>query len=62
MSDRERLVEIIERAQRDANDTIGSMNGGFAAWYADKLLAAGVAPVMHGEWEQSLKTIFVLSI
>lgn len=42
---REKLIAIIEQAQRDAKDTIGSMNNGFAAWYADKLLAAGVAPV-----------------
>lgn len=42
---RERMIAIIEQVQREAKDTVGSMNGGFAAWYADKLLAAGVAPV-----------------
>lgn len=42
---REKLIAIIEEARRESNGTIGSMNGGFAAWYADKLLAAGVAPV-----------------
>ena len=42
MMDRERLIEIIEQAQREAKDTAGSMNGGFAAWYADKLIEAGV--------------------
>lgn len=55
MSDRERLIEIIEQARREAVGTIGSMNNGFATWYADKLMEAGVTPVMHGEWEQSLK-------
>jgi protein involved in temperature-dependent protein secretion len=35
---REKLIAIIEQAQRDAKDTIGSMNNGFAAWCADKLL------------------------
>lgn len=39
---RERLIAIIEKAQEEAADTIGSMNGGFAAWYADKLIEAGV--------------------
>ena len=45
MTDRERLIEIIEKARAEAVSTIGSMNNGFAVWYADKLLAAGVAPV-----------------
>ena len=52
MSDRERLIEIIEKARAEAVSTIGSMNNGFAAWYADKLMEDGVVPVMHGEWEQ----------
>lgn len=47
---REKLITIIEQAQREAKDTIGSMNNGFAAWYADKLLEADVVPVVHGEW------------
>lgn len=42
---REKLIAIIEEARREAVGTVGSMNNGFAAWYADKLLAAGVAPV-----------------
>lgn len=42
---REKLVAIIEEARREAVGTVGSMNNGFAVWYADKLLAAGVAPV-----------------
>ena len=42
---REKLIAIIEEARREAVGTLGSMNNGFAAWYADKLLAAGVAPV-----------------
>lgn len=41
---REKLIAIIEEARREAVGTVGSMNNGFAAWYADKLLAAGVAP------------------
>ena len=47
MNDRERLIETIEQAKRYANDTIGSMNGGFAAWYADKLMESGVV-IVHG--------------
>lgn len=39
---REKLIEIIEQARREAVGTVGSMNNGFAAWYAHKLLAAGV--------------------
>lgn len=36
------MISIIEKARLDAQDTFGSMNGGMAAWYADKLLEAGV--------------------
>lgn len=42
---REKLIAIIEEARWEAVGTVGSMNNGFAVWYADKLLAAGVAPV-----------------
>lgn len=42
---REKLIAIIEEARREAVGTVGSMNNGFAVWYADKLLAAGVATV-----------------
>lgn len=42
MNERERLIAIIEQAQREAKNTAGSMNGGPAAWYADKLIEAGV--------------------
>jgi hypothetical protein len=38
VTDRERLIEIIEQARAEAVSTIGSMNNGFAAWHADKLL------------------------
>lgn len=38
---REKLIAIIEQARQEAVGTVGSMNGGFAAWYADKLIAAG---------------------
>lgn len=44
---REKLIAIIEEARREAVGTVGSMNNGFAVWYADKLLAAGVAPVVR---------------
>ena len=42
MTKRDRLIAIIEEAQREANDTIGNMNGISAAWYADRLIEAGV--------------------
>lgn len=42
MNERQRLIEIIEKARTEAVSTIGSMNNGFAAWYADKLIEAGV--------------------
>ena len=45
---REKLIAIIEEARREAVGTVGSMNNGFAVWYADKLLAAGV--VLAQEW------------
>lgn len=51
MTDRERLIEIIEQARAEAVSTIGSMNNGFAVWYADKLIEAEVAPVVHSKWE-----------
>lgn len=39
---REKLIAIIEEARREAVGTVGSMNNGFAVWYADKLNEAGV--------------------
>lgn len=48
MTERERLIAILNKAQAEAEDTIGSMNGGMAAWYADKLLEADIALVVHG--------------
>lgn len=47
MSERERLIAILEKARMEAGDTMGSMNGGMAAWYADKLLEAGVVLVIR---------------
>lgn len=41
MSDRDRLIELLEEAKIKAQDTIGSMNKGFGAWYADYLLEHG---------------------
>lgn len=43
--ERERLIELLEQAKEKATDTIGSLNNGFGAWYADYLLANGaIAP------------------
>lgn len=39
---RERLIELLEEAQEKAKGTVGSMNGGFGAWYADYLIENGV--------------------
>ena len=42
MNSRDRLIELLEEAKIKAQDTIGSMNNGFGAWYADDLLDNGV--------------------
>ena len=42
MNSRDRLIELLEQAKIKAQDTIGSMNNGFGAWYADYLLEHGV--------------------
>lgn len=42
MNNRDRLIELLEQAKTKAQDTIGSMNNGFGAWYADYLLEHGV--------------------
>lgn len=47
MTERDRLIEIIEKARAEAVSTIGSMNNGFAVWYADKLMESGVV-IVHG--------------
>ena len=39
---RDRLIELLEQAKVKAIGTLGSMNNGFGAWYADYLLANGV--------------------
>ena len=39
---RDRLIELLEQAKEKAKGTLGSMNNGFGAWYADYLLANGV--------------------
>ena len=39
---RDRLVELLEEAKLKAHGTLGSMNNGFGAWYADHLVANGV--------------------
>lgn len=41
-NNRDRLIELLEQAKIKAQDTIGSMNNGFGAWYADYLLDNGV--------------------
>ena len=38
---RDRLIELLEQAKEKANGTLGSMNNGFGAWYADYILADG---------------------
>lgn len=38
---RDRLIELLERAKTEALGTLGSLNNGFGAWYADYLLADG---------------------
>lgn len=45
MNKRERLIELLEETQEKAKGTIGSMNKGFGAWYADYLLEHDVIPV-----------------
>lgn len=47
MTERNRVIEIIEKARLEAVGTIGSMNDGFAAWYADKLIESGVVSVVR---------------
>ena len=42
MTERERLIQILDDAKIKALGTLGSMNEGFGAWYADRLLEAGV--------------------
>lgn len=39
---KERLVELLEEAKIKALGTVGSLNNGWGAWYADYLLANGV--------------------
>ena len=42
MTERERLIELLEKAKEKAMYTVGSLNNGFGAWFADYLLANGV--------------------
>ena len=42
MNSRDRLIELLEEAKIKAQDTIGSMNEGFGAWYADYLHEHGI--------------------
>lgn len=42
---RERLIELLEEAKTKALGTIGSLNKGWGAWYADCLLKNDVIPV-----------------
>lgn len=39
---REKLIELLEEAKIKAHETIGSLNGGWGAWYADYLLENSV--------------------
>ena len=38
---RDRLIELLEQAKTEALSTIGSLNNGFGAWYADYILKDG---------------------
>lgn len=51
MNSRDRLIELLEEAKIKAQDTIGSMNNGFGAWYADYLIEHGaiVPPCKVGD-------------
>ena len=42
MTEIERLIGLLEQAKEKATGTIGSLNNGFGAWYAEYLLANGV--------------------
>lgn len=42
MSEREMLIGLLEKAKEKAMYTVGSLNNGFGAWFADYLLANGV--------------------
>ena len=42
---RERLIKLLEEAKIKALGTIGSLNKGWGAWYADYLLKNDVIPV-----------------
>ena len=42
MTDREKLVELLEERRMQASEVLGSMHKGFGAWYADHLIANGV--------------------
>ena len=42
MTDKEKLVELLEERRMQASEVLGSMNKGFGAWYADHLIANGV--------------------
>lgn len=45
---RQKLIEVLEEAQLQARNTIGSMNNGFAEWYADYLIKNGI--IKEGKW------------
>lgn len=48
---KEKLVELLEERRLEAAEVCGSMNEGFGAWYADRLIANGVTmlPVQVGD-------------
>lgn len=53
MTDKEKLVELLEERRMQASEVLGSMNKGFGAWYADHLIANGVT--VNGREIQRLK-------
>lgn len=38
---RDRLIDLLEQAKTEALGTMGSLNNGFGAWYADRILEDG---------------------
>ena len=46
----EEMGAVLEKAKIEANATIGSMNNGFGAWYAQSLYNAGYRKQSEGEW------------
>ena len=67
---RDRLIELLDEAKYKALETMGSLNNGFGAWYADYLLAEGVivppckvGDVVYMPWRwQGVEGIAILTV